>query len=194
MTVYSCKCRARNSIRLRSIQSRIKDVVMCLQNGTTVPVHGTLRLTRKMRVLDRHGCYRDQQEHLWSHQEGPIGSMLGSSEMHRMASRAFVPGSGNSAVDTPSIETGLIQCKYEVQSVVRPSSGCCGTCVTAVLPLTVIATPFQEPDFTEPPRPQGWNPQVFDNQVCTFALVVFSQACVPICNFCTSVRNSAFRG
>jgi hypothetical protein len=130
-----------------------------------VPVHCTLRLTRKVRVLDRYGNFREEEEHLWSHQEGPIPSSLGMSEMHRLSSRAFVPGSGSEAVDTPSIHTELIWCRYELQSIVRPHSACCGTRVIAILPLMVQATPFQVPDFLEPPKPAGWDPQVFDSQV-----------------------------
>ena len=143
----------------------------CVQNGTSIPLHATLRLTRKMRVLDRHGNYRDEEEHLWAHREGPLPATSGS-QMHRMCSRAFVPGSGSEALDTPSITTELVQCKYEVQSVVRPYSGCCGTRVIAALPITVVATPFQEPDFSEPPKPPDWNPQVFDSQVLSVCVVV----------------------
>lgn len=137
-----------------------------------MPVHCTLRLTRKVRVLDRYGSFREEEEHLWTHQEGPIPSSFGSSEMHRISSRAFVPGSGSEAVDTPSIQTDLIQCKYEVQSVVRPHSGCCGTRVIAAVPLTVIATPLQEPNVAEPAKPSNWNPQVLDSQVRTLFVLI----------------------
>lgn len=155
MYLYSVACRCGAVVILER----------CMQNGTSVPLHATLRLTRKVRVLDRYGNFRDEEEHLWTHGEGPIPSSYGSQEMHRMSSRAFVPGSGSDTVATPSLATELIQCKYEVQSVVRPHSGCCGTRVIAVLPITVVATPFQEPDFLEPSKPSDWNPQVFDSQV-----------------------------
>jgi hypothetical protein len=125
----------------------------------------TLRLIRNIRICDDYGQHTKASSTLWSHREGPI--YPNHDQMHQMASRMFLPADGNT-ISTPSVQTQLIQCQYELHSVVQPQNGCCETQIVALLPVNVLSVGSNDPGFSEPPvqsPPAGWQPTVFDSQV-----------------------------
>lgn len=134
-----------------------------------MPLQCKLRLVRRVSVSG--GSWQLQnstsasitaEEQAWHHSEGPIHP--DTRRMHRTSASITFPHSG-SLVFPPSVHGELIQCSYELQTVVSSSNGCCGSQVRASIPVTVRTVDLSQPSPEVPSAPPLWDPVVMQQQV-----------------------------